>query len=178
MPDAHPLSAQPEMSTGCEDRLRNSMNSSFPPAGPRVRNSEMTMSPGGADCAAAGAAVAKSATSVTRTGRPRERMRGTIAPIEFDWLRKGYPVVTDSLPPVRTGRFRRQERHVARYAWPAGVGAAGVAWYAADSLRHRRESGHGYRLRGEVDVARAQLPARGRVDHGRSGLATGTTPTS
>jgi len=42
---------------------------------------------------------------------------------------------------------------VARYAWPAGVGAAGVAWYAADSLRHRRESGHGYRLRGDVDVA-------------------------
>jgi cardiolipin synthase A/B len=42
---------------------------------------------------------------------------------------------------------------VARYAWPAGVGAAGVAWYAADSLRHRREGGHGYRLRGEVDAA-------------------------
>jgi cardiolipin synthase A/B len=41
---------------------------------------------------------------------------------------------------------------VARYAWPAGVGAAGLAWYAADSLRHRRESGHGYELRGEVDV--------------------------
>jgi cardiolipin synthase len=41
---------------------------------------------------------------------------------------------------------------VARYAWPAGVAAAGVAWYAADSLRHRREGGHGYRLRGEVDV--------------------------
>ena len=38
---------------------------------------------------------------------------------------------------------------VARYAWPAGVAAAGVAWYAADSLRHRRESGHGYTLRGE-----------------------------
>ena len=53
---------------------------------------------------------------------------------------------------MRTGRFRRQERHVARYAWPAGVGAAGAAWYAADSLRHRRESGHGYSLRGEVDV--------------------------
>ncbi len=32
------------------------------------------------------------------------------------------------------------------------MGAAGVAWYAADSLRHRRESGHGYRLRGDVDV--------------------------
>jgi cardiolipin synthase A/B len=32
------------------------------------------------------------------------------------------------------------------------VGAAGVAWYGADSLRHRRESGHGYDLRGELDV--------------------------
>jgi len=48
--------------------------------------------------------------------------------------------------------LRRQEKHVARYAWPAGVAAAGAAWYAADSLRHRREGGHGYRLRGEVDV--------------------------
>jgi cardiolipin synthase A/B len=53
---------------------------------------------------------------------------------------------------MRTGRFRGKETHVARYAWPAGVAAAGVAWYAADSLRHRREGGHGYRLRGEVDV--------------------------
>jgi cardiolipin synthase len=41
---------------------------------------------------------------------------------------------------------------VARYAWPGGVVAAAGAWYAADSLRHRREGGHGYRLRGEVDV--------------------------
>jgi cardiolipin synthase A/B len=41
---------------------------------------------------------------------------------------------------------------VARYAWPAGLAAAGGAWYAADSLRHRRESGHGYTLRGDVDV--------------------------
>ena len=46
---------------------------------------------------------------------------------------------------------------MARYAWPAGVGAAGVAWYAADSLRHRRESGHGYRLRGDVDVGEASF---------------------
>ncbi len=30
--------------------------------------------------------------------------------------------------------------------------SAGLAWYGADSLRHRRESGHGYDLRGEVDV--------------------------
>jgi cardiolipin synthase len=47
---------------------------------------------------------------------------------------------------------RNEERHVARYAWPAALGAAGLAWYGADSLRHRRESGHGYDLRGELDV--------------------------
>jgi len=58
---------------------------------------------------------------------------------------------------MRTGRFRREEKHVARYAWPAGVAAAGAAWYAADSLRHRREGGHGYRLRGEVDVREASF---------------------
>jgi cardiolipin synthase len=58
---------------------------------------------------------------------------------------------------MRTGRFRREEKHVARYAWPGGVAAAGAAWYAADSLRHRREGGHGYRLRGEVDVREASF---------------------
>jgi cardiolipin synthase A/B len=58
---------------------------------------------------------------------------------------------------MRTGRFRREEKHIARYAWPTGVAAAGAAWYAADSLRHRREGGHGYRLRGEVDVREASF---------------------
>jgi cardiolipin synthase A/B len=44
---------------------------------------------------------------------------------------------------------------VARYAWPAGVAGAGLAWYAADSLRHRREGGRGYSLHGgeELDPA-------------------------
>jgi cardiolipin synthase len=37
------------------------------------------------------------------------------------------------------------------------MGAAGAAWYAADSLRHRRESGHGYSLRGDVDVREASF---------------------
>ena len=46
---------------------------------------------------------------------------------------------------------------MARYAWPAGVATLGAAWYAADSLRHRREGGHGYRLRGEVDVRDASF---------------------
>ena len=40
----------------------------------------------------------------------------------------------------------------ARWVWPAGVAAGGLAWYAADSLRHRREGGRGYELRGEVDA--------------------------
>jgi len=53
---------------------------------------------------------------------------------------------------VYVGRGRRPGRRVARYAWPAAVGAAGLAWYGADSLRHRRESGHGYDLRGSLDV--------------------------
>ena len=37
-------------------------------------------------------------------------------------------------------------------AWPAGLAATGLAWYASDSLRHRREGGKGYTLRGDVDV--------------------------
>jgi len=64
--------------------------------------------------------------------------------------------VTDSPRFARFGAvldFRNGSRNgrvpPARYAWPAGVAAAGTAWYAADSLRHRRESGHGYTLRGD-----------------------------
>jgi cardiolipin synthase len=37
----------------------------------------------------------------------------------------------------------------ARYAWPAGLGAWAAAWYASESLRHRREQGQGYQLRGD-----------------------------
>jgi cardiolipin synthase len=44
-------------------------------------------------------------------------------------------------------------RSVARYAWPAALAAAGAAWYGTESLRHRRESGRGYDLRGDgLDV--------------------------
>jgi len=32
--------------------------------------------------------------------------------------------------------------------WPAGLAAFGVAWYASESLRHRREQGNGYDLHG------------------------------
>ena len=34
--------------------------------------------------------------------------------------------------------------------WPLGLAAAGAAWYATESLRHRREHGHGYTLDGEA----------------------------
>ncbi|WP_205696344.1 phosphatidylserine/phosphatidylglycerophosphate/cardiolipin synthase family protein [Conexibacter sp. SYSU D00693] len=41
----------------------------------------------------------------------------------------------------------------ARWSWPVGLAAFGTAWYASDSLRHRREQGHGYRLAGDgLDV--------------------------
>ena len=33
--------------------------------------------------------------------------------------------------------------------WPAGLAAFGLAWYASESLRHRREQGAGYDLHGE-----------------------------
>ena len=50
----------------------------------------------------------------------------------------------------RLGR-ERGARRWERWAWPAGVGAALVARYAADSLRHRREGAFGYEL--GVDLA-------------------------
>ncbi|MCW3017091.1 MAG: cls [Solirubrobacterales bacterium] len=34
----------------------------------------------------------------------------------------------------------------ARLAYPVAIGALGTAWYASDSLRHRRDQGSGYRL--------------------------------
>jgi cardiolipin synthase len=34
--------------------------------------------------------------------------------------------------------------------WPAGIAAFGLVWYASESLRHRREQGDGYDLRGEA----------------------------
>jgi cardiolipin synthase len=38
--------------------------------------------------------------------------------------------------------------------WPTAIAAAGVAFYASESLRHRREQGHGYTLDGEaLDVS-------------------------
>jgi cardiolipin synthase len=46
----------------------------------------------------------------------------------------------------------------ARYAWPAGLATFGAAWYGSESLRHRREQGHGYQLRGErIDIGEREF---------------------
>jgi cardiolipin synthase len=38
--------------------------------------------------------------------------------------------------------------------WPVAIAVAGAAWYASDSLRHRREQGDGYTLHGDaLDVS-------------------------
>jgi cardiolipin synthase len=39
-----------------------------------------------------------------------------------------------------------------RWAWPIGLGIAGAAWYATESLRHRREGAYGYELVNEIEV--------------------------
>jgi cardiolipin synthase A/B len=39
-----------------------------------------------------------------------------------------------------------------RWAWPAAIGAAGLARYATESLRHRREGAHGYDLSAGIGV--------------------------
>jgi cardiolipin synthase A/B len=53
-------------------------------------------------------------------------------------------------------RVRRRESGAARawrrYRFPALTLAAGLGWYAADSLRHRREGAFGYDLATELDV--------------------------
>ena len=47
---------------------------------------------------------------------------------------------------------RRPEPSAARWAWPAGLAAAGLGWYVSDSLRHRREGAFGYDLGTTVEV--------------------------
>jgi cardiolipin synthase A/B len=44
-------------------------------------------------------------------------------------------------------------RRLPSWAVPAGMGAVAVAWYASESLRHRREGAFGYNLATELQVA-------------------------
>src|SRR5215211_6283609 len=39
-----------------------------------------------------------------------------------------------------------------RFAWPAAIVIGGIGWYAADSLRHRREGAFGYDLKADLEV--------------------------
>lgn len=55
----------------------------------------------------------------------------------------------------RRDRLRRgaRLRAPAKVAWPLALATAGAAWYASDSLRHRREKGEGYAVpQEEIDV--------------------------
>jgi cardiolipin synthase len=57
-------------------------------------------------------------------------------------------------PPPMPGRERDSAAKQAwrRYALPAALGGAAMSWYAADSLRHRREGAFGYDLAESVPV--------------------------
>jgi cardiolipin synthase len=52
------------------------------------------------------------------------------------------PVKPPWCPPPR--------RPVSAWAWPLGLAGWGALWYGSESLRHRREQGEGYQLRGEA----------------------------
>jgi cardiolipin synthase len=57
---------------------------------------------------------------------------------------------------VRPPRVERREatwRRAARRYWPLGLaGGTALGWYAADSLRHRREGAFGYEIATEIEV--------------------------
>lgn len=55
--------------------------------------------------------------------------------------------------PPRLRRRRPEWRRVARKYGPAGLlGSAALGWYAADSLRHRREGAFGYEIGTDLEV--------------------------
>jgi hypothetical protein len=58
--------------------------------------------------------------------------------------------------------------------WPSAIALAAAAWYASDSLRHRREQGDGYDLRGEeLEVGSEEfLRATEAITMARSRTAT------
>ncbi len=55
--------------------------------------------------------------------------------------------------PLAVQRREPASRRVARKYWPAAAaGAAALGWYAADSLRHRREGAFGYEIGTDLEV--------------------------
>lgn len=66
--------------------------------------------------------------------------------------RRVRPIRRHRSVPARLEAVRKPPRRIERWAWPAGVGMAGLAWYVSDSLRHRREGAFGYALGSALDV--------------------------
>jgi cardiolipin synthase len=55
--------------------------------------------------------------------------------------------------PLEVRRRESAPRRATRKYWPAAVaGAAALGWYAADSLRHRREGAFGYEIATDLEV--------------------------
>ena len=55
--------------------------------------------------------------------------------------------------PLEVHRREPRARSVARKYWPAAAaGTAALGWYAADSLRHRREGAFGYEIATDLEV--------------------------
>lgn len=67
-------------------------------------------------------------------------------------LRKLSPVTRRKRIDQRLRALRKPPRQVRSWAWPAGLAAAGTAWYVSDSLRHRREGAFGYDMGADLEV--------------------------
>ena len=67
-------------------------------------------------------------------------------------FRRLSPVTRRKRIDQRLRALRKPPRQVRSWAWPAGFAAAGAAWYASDSLRHRREGAFGYDMGANLDV--------------------------
>ena len=64
-------------------------------------------------------------------------------------------------------------------AWPAGIAAVLGAWYASDSLRHRRELGDGYELHGReaIDIGSEEFMRAAETITGAP-ITTGSSPST
>ena len=69
-----------------------------------------------------------------------------------DRLRMVSPVTRRRRLSERIRALREPPRQIRAWAWPAGVAAAGLAWYASDSLRHRRDGAFGYDMGADIEV--------------------------
>ena len=67
-------------------------------------------------------------------------------------LRKFSPVTRRRSPRQRIEALRRPPRQIRTWAWPAGLAGVGLAWYASDSLRHRRDGAFGYDMGADIEV--------------------------